>query len=1379
MVFEFTDGRTRLYQWDSDVILAFPELADGTEVHFAASSSMSIKRTVADGVAMIPNVLLQRNRNILMFVFRDDTTVDEGEIEVVGRPKPPDYVYTDQEVLTWQMHDWRIEDLESKLPVYVSLSMSGGKYTADKTVAELEEAYQNGCDLYCMCPYNGKTYKLPLRIRGDEFTWTFAGVTDGLSLTVTDFANIVAVEAARCVYNVNGVAPDAYGRVEVLNSKAFYVAVTNASGKYTADKTVTAIEAAYQRNDSIYCLCDFGGEIYTLPLWNRAAPTVWMFSNAGDGNEVNVIITGDVVTVFSRQAVKTVNGQKPNSAGAVTVAIPEKVSDLQNDSGFITGAAVSEHNTATTSHNDIRQLINGLTNRLNALANSDDTTLDQMAEVVSYIKSNRTLIESITTGKVNVSDIVDNLTTNVSNKPLSAAQGVALKKLIDAITIPTTLPNPNALTFTGAASGSYDGSGAKTVNIPTVPSALPNPKALTINGQSYDGSEEVKITIEGGSGTGGSSEIYDTRKDIPEPVTITVGTDPEMTLTLVDGKEYTVSYDGKDYTCTAHAYDWGIALGFDAYDSVGNHEPFYLIQWVDAGETGWILEHWNKTSGDTVEWSICEGALKKLDYKYLDYGIREAQIGTAEGIAFTESTDENGVTYSGSSTSKEAMGLDYADLVVGEKYNVYIGEAKYVMACGVSEDAADGDTVRVLTEVYPGLNKYASVVVYQPTSTNDVQIQCYAMGGTYPVRICKEVIETIPEELLPEGIGSGGGGTSDAVQYTPQTPTEEQQMRARENLGLYRKTGAMVELMPETTQAPDENTGGIAMTFVPEAGKTYIVNWNGTTYECLAYELTMEGITGIVFGNSEVLANFGITAEKCDAPFAASYVPEQGGSLGILDESSLDESGNVTLSVYCNDTTIHPIEPEFLPNGVPYVVEGEATDTLTFDGNLEGKEAIPFGDGAYMVKVSSATPSTEELVGATIKLTSIGAELPAEQFTLTADGIINEAGLFYMLADPTSEAFGGGLVPADFSMEGVSASAGIYLFYASDGYYASSLTATSKIFGEPDTINKLDPRCLPDGAGAEWTASGLKEGYSLVTCPERTVAFAEGAQQVTLADFSLAGYSADVTYTVLWNGVRYDCSPYVVGSGTDGAYAYLGNQNILNSNNEDTGEPFVFVWMEISTTPAVARTATDTAAKTVTFSIGIWGEGYETLPKQYFPTFVPWVTNAEANQVVKVKSVNEYGMPVEWGAEDAADYVTTGGTGAYYSAKVPGITELVKGVGFTMVPNVGNTTTKPQLDVNGLGKVTIRRRLSNGTTAELVRASSTDGTSADLKPGCPVRTVYDGTYWVAELAKPVASDLYGNIETDFIILKSSTEGSTKKFRVTIDDTGTLTPTEIT
>lgn len=118
--------------------------------------------------------------------------------------------------------------------------------------------------------------------------------------------------------------------------------------------------------------------------------------------------------------------------------------------GIVTTAAsqVSAHNTGTDTHSDIRLLISRLTDRLNALADSDDTTLDQLSEVVAYIKSNRDLISSITTSKVNVSDIIDNLTTNVSNKPLSAAQGVALKALIDAMNVPASTAADNGKVLT-------------------------------------------------------------------------------------------------------------------------------------------------------------------------------------------------------------------------------------------------------------------------------------------------------------------------------------------------------------------------------------------------------------------------------------------------------------------------------------------------------------------------------------------------------------------------------------------------------------------------------------------------------------------------------------------------------------------------------------------------------------------------------------------------------------------------------------------------------------------------------------------------------------------------------------------------------------------
>lgn len=125
-------------------------------------------------------------------------------------------------------------------------------------------------------------------------------------------------------------------------------------------------------------------------------------------------------------------------------------------------SALSLHNTSGVSHNDIRELISGLSTRLNTVANSDDTTLDQLSEIVAYIKANKGLIDGITTSKVNVADIVDNLTTSVSNKPLSAKQGVALKSLIDTLT--TNKLDASSLTSaieqalaTAKASGEFDG----------------------------------------------------------------------------------------------------------------------------------------------------------------------------------------------------------------------------------------------------------------------------------------------------------------------------------------------------------------------------------------------------------------------------------------------------------------------------------------------------------------------------------------------------------------------------------------------------------------------------------------------------------------------------------------------------------------------------------------------------------------------------------------------------------------------------------------------------------------------------------------------------------------------------------------------------------
>ena len=111
---------------------------------------------------------------------------------------------------------------------------------------------------------------------------------------------------------------------------------------------------------------------------------------------------------------------------------------------------IAGHNTSPEAHADLRLELRALADRINAALDSDDVDLDQLSEIVAYIQSNKALIEAITTSKVSVTDIVDNLVTNVANKPLSAAQGVVLKALIAGLT-------PAAI---GAAPAHENGAGA-------------------------------------------------------------------------------------------------------------------------------------------------------------------------------------------------------------------------------------------------------------------------------------------------------------------------------------------------------------------------------------------------------------------------------------------------------------------------------------------------------------------------------------------------------------------------------------------------------------------------------------------------------------------------------------------------------------------------------------------------------------------------------------------------------------------------------------------------------------------------------------------------------------------------------------------------------
>ena len=301
------DGRAELWQWDTGRTLAVD--ADCSQVHFSNKVfGRSIDVDVVDGAAVIPDILLQTDKDLNVWAFvgtaENGYTKISKTFKVNRRNKPSDYVFTPVEQTTLSELVDRLDKIEE---------------------SQDPEAIKNAVEDYLA----QNPVEIPVQ--------SVNGQTGAVELTAEDVGAI-------------------------------------------ADETdPTVPEWAKQLTKPTYTAAEVGAlpDTYTPP--NQTAQQV---------------------------------GADPAGTAA---------------------SAVSQHNTDTVAHNDLRIALQGLSNRINAALNSDDATLDQMSEVVAYIKSNKSMIDAITTSKVSVADIVDNLTTNVSNKTLSAAQGVVIKTLIDSL----------------------------------------------------------------------------------------------------------------------------------------------------------------------------------------------------------------------------------------------------------------------------------------------------------------------------------------------------------------------------------------------------------------------------------------------------------------------------------------------------------------------------------------------------------------------------------------------------------------------------------------------------------------------------------------------------------------------------------------------------------------------------------------------------------------------------------------------------------------------------------------------------------------------------------------------------------------------------------
>ena len=315
------DGRSELWQWDTGRTLAVD--ADCSQVHFSNKVfGRSIDVDVIDGTAIIPDILLQTDKDLNVWAFVG--TADNGytkiskTFKVNRRNKPADYVFTPPDQTTLSELVERLDKIEE---------------------SQDPEAIKNAVEDYL----TQNPVEIPVQ--------SVNGQTGAVELTAEDVGAI-------------------------------------------ADETDP-----------------------TVPEWAKASTKPSYTAEEVGARSADWMPTA--AEVGALPATYTPPEQTAEQVGA--------------DPAGTAASSVSQHNTDATSHNDLRIALKGLSDRINVVLDSDDATLDQMSEVVAYIKSNKSMIDAITTSKVSVADIVDNLTTNASAKPLSAAQGVALKELIDAL----------------------------------------------------------------------------------------------------------------------------------------------------------------------------------------------------------------------------------------------------------------------------------------------------------------------------------------------------------------------------------------------------------------------------------------------------------------------------------------------------------------------------------------------------------------------------------------------------------------------------------------------------------------------------------------------------------------------------------------------------------------------------------------------------------------------------------------------------------------------------------------------------------------------------------------------------------------------------------
>lgn len=307
-------------------------------------------------------------------------------------------------------------------------------------------------------------------------------------------------------------------------------------------------------------------------------------------------------------------------------------------------------------------------------------------------------------------------------------------------------------------------------------------------------------------------------------------------------------------------------------------------------------------------------------------------------------------------------------------------------------------------------------------------------------------------------------------------------------------------------------------------GNTYTVNWDGEQRVCVGKLLSMNGITGVGIGNYGLVGAGDDTGE----PFVIGHITH-------FDDgtNSIDMNANVFMASDTAET--HTVS----------VYEGEVEE----DSGGEEVGKVIFAETAITFRKNSNNDIYCSISEQERPLIALEA---GKTYTVVWDGTeyvcSAEAGEYY----GNALAFAGNKsIDSEMFPNGDNTGEPFLIGYVAG--ISTDLIETLQT-GETHTVAVYEGDITSGGGGTE-------DGY-LLKDAELAFELETNSETVYYNNEVAVALSVGKTYTVIWDGSYYDCVAKEYTK-DDLTAVVLGNLNIQDNTAENTGEPFLYLYVNV------------------------------------------------------------------------------------------------------------------------------------------------------------------------------------------------------------------------